>query len=176
MPPDDEGEAVTTQELHDAIFADATAKALADAGNDVACAARMVAILPPVVQAVSADNLLIWGEGNGVLAAVEAFIATFTFAGATTQQYAIYGICKAVDYALTSNSPLDITNPRILAGLDALTAATILPVNTATAPATTPGSKADLLAYGSVPQVVTHGQVSDAWLQYREGNIVGGGA
>lgn len=161
---------LTDQQLHDAIYGNAQAKALADAGNDAAAAAAIAAALPPVFGPISSASLLIWAASRQVFSAVVTATSS-TNAG-------ISSACLAVRSALSGGaSSLDLTNPTIAGTgglLDGLTAAGILPANTATAPAVTPGSKADLLAYASSPATVLPGDVSRVWAQYRpNGQITG---
>lgn len=155
---------MTDQQLHDAILADATAKALADAGNDSGCAARMAAILPPVVASLPTSQLLIWAASRGVLGKIVA--------GTSSTNAGVASACLAVQAAINGGAPaLDLANPVISATgglIDGLASAGIFPANSAPAGSPpTPGSKADLLAYGSVSQAVDADQVSRCLIPYR---------
>lgn len=150
---------MTDQQLHDAISADATAKALADAGNDSGCAARMSAVLPAVsAQYVPVRTLIYWGALTGARAKMQ--VASNDNAS-PVQSLAI----SYMDLIRDSNSPgLDVTDPNIIGTggmLDAFVATTILTASGA-------GSKADLIAQAPTsPAVVPVDQVSRAWLQHR---------
>jgi hypothetical protein len=157
---------VTDAALLAAIQADATAMSLATAGNDSGCAARMTAILPPVPAPIPNDQLLIWAASRGVLSRVVS--------GVSNANAAIASACLAVQASLNGGaSVLDITNPAIVgtgALLDGLTSAGILPANVATGSnSPTPGSMADLIAFGSAPQVITTAQVSRCLIPLRSG-------
>jgi hypothetical protein len=165
---------VTDAALASAILADAAAKALADAGNDAGCAASIGPTLPAVPAPIPTSQLLIWVASRGVLAAADA--------AATNANAIVASACIALKCVLTGGaSSLDITNPTIAGTsttpglLDVLTTSGILLANadtTGTDP--TPGSKADLIAFGSVAQVIDSGQVSRVWQTYRPGGLVVG--
>jgi hypothetical protein len=162
---------LTDADLFAAIQANPTALSQANAGNDAGCAATLSAGLPPVLAPLSSALLNVWGSSRGVLVKINAGMAN-----ANAQ---IASACIGVNLALQGGaSTLDLTNPVISGSgglLDGLTEAGILPTNTdTTGVAPTPGSKADLLAFGSVPQTIDTGQVSRVWLQFRPGGIVGG--
>jgi hypothetical protein len=157
---------MTNTELIAAINANPAALAQANAGNDVGCAATISAALPPIPAPIGTAALLEWGVTRALLSVIAA--------GTTNANMEIASACQAIQITLSGGLPLDITNPTIV-GLLAFLTPTIFPANadtTGTSP--TPGSGADLVAYGSVPQVISHGQVSDCWLQHRPGGIVGG--
>ncbi len=138
---------LTDQQLHDAIYGNAQAKALADAGNDAAAAAAIAAALPPVFGPISSASLLIWAASRQVFSAVVTATSS-TNAG-------ISSACLAVRSALSGGaSSLDLTNPTI-------------------AESGVRGT-ADLLAYASSPATVLPGDVSRVWAQYRpNGQITG---
>ena len=97
-----------------AITADPTAKALADAGNDAGCAARMVAILPPI----QATNLV---TERGLYAAfgnpadAEAILAGLTQIGQTNPV-----VARARTWLAPSEGGLDMGHPSTVAELAAL--------------------------------------------------------
>lgn len=154
---------MTDPELLAAIAADPQAKALADSGNDAGCAARLAASLPPVVRPLTTAQLLLWSAARGVLKMV--------LDGGTNANAGIASACLAVQATLNGGAPtLDLDNPVIVGAgglIDGLTAAGILPASGA-------GSKADLLAFASVPAPVSAGDVSRVLLPSRPGGIVGG--
>lgn len=150
---------MTITELHDAIFADPTAKGFADVGNDVACAARMTAILPPTVVRRMADWSTIasaFSDPSEGFAAVQALEA----AGESNPVAAFF-----IQWlAPTSPSGLDLGNSGVRGMLDLLVAGSAITSDQASA----------IKTLAEVPTAISHGQVSDAWIQYRPGGIVGG--
>jgi hypothetical protein len=149
---------MTTDELHDAILADAAAKSLADAGNDAGCAARMTEILPPTVVRRMADWSTIataFATPSDGVAVVEAIKA----AGSANAVVAFF--LPWLDS--TSPSGLDLGNAAVRGMLDVLAAGGAVSAQAAAA----------IKGLAEEPTVITPGQVSDAWLQYRPGGIVG---
>jgi hypothetical protein len=153
---------MTDDELHAAILADPEAKALADAGNDAGCAARLAAILPPTIgrRMVDASNILEAFpnpvEGLTVLGTIRAVAA-----GDSPLAPAIKEVLPWLD---TPGSPgLNVGSPSLRAMLDILAGIGALTVDQVAAiKALAPTS----------PAVVTDGQVSAAWYRHRPGGLV----
>jgi hypothetical protein len=132
---------VIDSELLTAIDADAQAKAMADAGNDAGCAARVTAIAPPVAGAVSPGDLLRWGAKSGVRATIETHVADPN----------VGAICLSVrDMLSTGTIPLDTANPDNLLMLGALVAVGAM----------TPAQRDSLIALGAAPVFVSPADVS----------------
>lgn len=150
---------MTLDELHDAIADDPTAKQLADAGNDAGCAARMSTVLPPTVVRRMAD----WSTIVDAFAGPADAYAAITALKTAGQSDPMVGFFLAW---LEPDSPtgLDLGNAAVRAMLDSL----------ATGGAITSPQAAAIKALAEVPTAVDHGRVSDAWLRYRPGGIVGG--
>lgn len=143
----------TDAEIYAAIQADATAKALAAAGSDAACAARLNAITPPVFGVtqgmVSATNLLVWGASSGARQAIEQGISS-----------AVPGVpsaCLAVRDLLAFGGAWDSANPTNQQLVTALVTAGVL----------TSGQGQSLLALGQSPVIVSGADVSRAMAPYR---------
>jgi len=152
---------MTLDELHDAIFGDAQAKALADAGNDAGCAVRLSALLPPTVhpRLVDASNLL---------AAFPNPADGLAFYNALVTVSAGNPVLTLALQWLNAGTPgLDVGSPAVRAMLDQLVTANVHADITA-------GRVPVVKALAEVPTTIDHGQVSDAWLRYRPGGIVGG--
>jgi len=142
--------------IHDAIMADETAKALADAGNDAACAARLQAILTePDPSKVYAVLGLI--PGMAFLQTVKA-LANSQVTG--LEVYA--SVFEGVERWLKADPWLPIGTPMVHAMLRDFEAA----FGTATVDA--------LIAYGSRPVSIGADEVSKAWAVYRPGGKVQG--
>jgi hypothetical protein len=152
---------LTDAQLLAAILANPTALSQANAGNDSGCAATLEATLPPVVAPLPISLLNVWAASRGVLVAV--------LANTSNGNAQIASACLGVQAALQGGaSSLDLTDPAVLSLLAGLTSAGILPANTAGSGSTpTLGSEADLLAFGSVPQIIDHTQVSRVCAPYR---------
>jgi hypothetical protein len=156
------------QQLHDAIYADATAKALADAGNDAGCAARMQAILPPTLGPCYVNE-------RGVFAAIpdptaaEAFMQGLeaVAAGNPSANPPVAPnpvIARALKWMATDSIGIDVSFASVRGMLDQLAAAGAL--NAA--------SVATIKALAQQPAVVTADDVSRVWAQYRpNGQITG---
>jgi hypothetical protein len=157
---------MTDDELHDAIDRDDRARALADAGDDAGCAARMMAVLPPVAaEYVPVRTLIYWGALTGVRARIQHAQADDT---SPVQALAL----SYMDLIRDQDSPgLSVTDPAVVGPggmLDAFAAAGVFAADG-------PGSKADLVAQApTTPAVVTTDDVSRAWARHRPGGKVGG--
>jgi len=157
---------MTDDELHDAIASDPDAKALADAGNDAGCAARMRALLPPGVVSTRLGEgaiLLALGDedGDAALAAIEATTQAEFPEGDPRRP--LPGILARI-VRIIQKEGVDFGEPSVRAKLDMLHAAGIL----------TESAVATLKAVAETPARVSADDVSRAWAQYRPGGIVGG--
>lgn len=149
---------MTDQELHDLIFADATAKALADAGNDTAAAERVSEIAPkePVSTLITERTVFAAfadpAEGETVLQSLEA----------AAQSNAV--IARAIQWLKPGEGGLDIGHPSARAMLDSLQQAGVLTASQVTT----------IKALGEQSPRITPDDVSRVWAVYRpDGKVVG---
>lgn len=147
---------MTDDQLHDAIFADATAKGLADVGNDAGCAARMAAILPPVLVPTFVNERSVFDAFTNPADAQ----AVMTGLETASQTDAI--VKRVLVWMRPDIGGVDLSNAAVRAMLDQLQASGVL-----TAPAV-----ATLKALAERPAVVTADDVSRAWSRYRPGGKV----
>lgn len=141
---------MTDQALHDWIFGNATAKALADVGNDAGCAAYVVA------NTTEAASLTVTYLGLAKLvdiAIVGRLMATLAVATDP--------VLQMINAAMQPSGPgVDIGNAKVSSGLQALPSPLTADDQTA------------ILAAAQVPVNVKAADVSRVWLQYRpEGRI-----
>jgi hypothetical protein len=145
---------MTDDALYADIQADPAAKALADAGRDADCAARLAAVLPPVAgRYIPVRTLIYFGAVGGVRARMQAAGAD---ANSPIQSLAI----SYMDMIRDANSPgLDLADPAIAGGgglLDAFAQAGVFSDSGA-------GSVGHLLSLApAAPAAVDHSQVSRA--------------
>ena len=151
---------MTDQALHDAILADLTAKALADAGNDSGVAARMVAILPLVTVTTFLDEaavIRVLGatEGDTTLASIEAASvqAANPYASLLTRIVRILRV--------GSTGGIDFGDPQTQGMLDTLQGAGVLTADAVT----------KIKAACHAPQTVAVDQVSRCLYSYRHGGV-----
>ena len=144
--------------LLNAIIADPTAKALADAGNDAGCADRMVLILP----LVPTTNLV---TERGLYAAfpdpadAEAILAALSQIGQTNAV-----VARARAWLAPSEGGLDMGHPSTVAELAALASAS---------PSIfTPARMAVLTALGQAPARVSAEDVSRVYMIHRPNGLV----
>ncbi|MCA9366679.1 hypothetical protein KC887_00235 [Candidatus Kaiserbacteria bacterium] len=154
---------MNAQELHDAIFADPTAAQLADAGNDLGCASRMVAILPPIPRPGS-----MLGEQGlfGVLTVEEAEVFLQTVESLSISPLPEHAVFKRVLRWLQSDLGMEFGNATVHAMLHAMQGVGPGKISQATVD--------KLIAFSSQPQTVSPAQVSEAWSRYRPGGIISG--
>lgn len=138
---------MTPADLYTAIQADPAAAALAAAGNDAGCAARMAAVLPPVLGVVRSRDLLIWGAKTGVRARIEAKLT----------DPPVGAICLAVRDLLYSGGDFDGANPDNQTMIVALVSAGVM----------TSDDQASLLTLAARPYPVTADDVSAAMAPHR---------
>lgn len=147
---------MTVDELHDAIIADPTAKALADAGNDAGCAAQMAAILPPVVSSVYLNERGVFAvfadptDAEAVMAALEAAAAGDPAAVPPIPPNPV--LKRALTWLQPQNGGIDLGHPGVRAMLDQMAAAGQIQ----------PAAVATLKAQAERPPVVLAGDVSRA--------------
>ena len=151
--------------LRAAIGADPQARSLAEAGDDAGCAARMRAILPPVVSSAHRAEgaiLLILGaaDGDAALAAIESTAQ----AAPPDPRSAFAPVLSRIVRLIQSGAGVDFGEPSVRAMLDQLQAAEILQ----------PSAVAKLKAAAESPASVSADDVSRAWLIHRPGGILGG--
>lgn len=130
---------MTPQQLKTLILGDSAASALFAEKQDQQCAIRINAIAPPVRARALADDLQYYAAVNGIWAKVRLA------AQSATTPDAIKGVCVTFVDWIEAGRPIDLDLPAVGAMLDALVAATIV----------TTAQKAEILALGNKPQVVT---------------------
>lgn len=147
---------MTDQQLHDLIFADATAKALADAGNDTAAAERASAIAPKVPVSTLVTERTVYAafanpaDGEAVLQALEA-------AG---QQNVV--VARAIKWLKPGEGGLDVGHLATRGMLDFLQSQGVL----------TAGQVATIKAIGEQRPQISPSDVSRVWAVYRpEGQV-----
>lgn len=149
---------MTDQALHDLIFADATAKAMADAGNDAGAATRAAAIAPK-------EPFSFHVTEKGVFAAFanpvdgETVLQKLESAG---QSNAV--VKRALGWLKPSETGLDIGHPSTRAMIDTLVTATVLTQTEANT----------IKALAERSPAITADDVSRVWAQYRPNGQVGG--
>lgn len=130
---------MTPQQLKTLILSDQIAASLFAEAQDQICAERVNAIAPPVRARVLADDLQYYAAVNSIWAKVRLT------AQSATAPDSIKGVCVTFIDWIEAGRPIDLDLPAVGAMLDALVAATIV----------TPAQKAEILALGNKPQVVT---------------------
>lgn len=148
---------MTDDELHDAIQADAAAKALADSGNDSGCATRMAAVLPPVLASYRITDRGIFAAFPDDPDAAEDFMAALEALAPTTPK-----VKRALAWLEPANGGVDLAFASVRSMLDQLASASVLDGPTVST----------LKALAERPAVVTASDVSRAWARHRpEGRI-----
>jgi hypothetical protein len=149
---------MTTEQLHDLINANAEAKALADAGNDRACAAVISAALPPTIGEYMLTERGVFkafanpADAETVMQTLEAVAA------ANPADVPIGPVVKrALKWMQPNNGGVDVGNAALRQVLDGILQ---------------PSHAATIKALAEVPQTVSTDQVSAAWLRYRPGGKV----
>lgn len=144
--------------LHDAIYADPTAKALADAGDDAGAAASIAPSLPKIVsrRMIDASNILEAftdpADGVTVLGALK------TVADATDSDPLTPILAAMMPFLTTPGSyGVNVGSAKVRATLDALE----------TAQSLTSDQVATVKALAEATPIVTADDVSAAWAQYR---------
>jgi hypothetical protein len=170
---------MTNAELVAAINANPTALAQADAGLDNACAATISASLPPVVVSptlVDERSLVNAFAGPGqnpadavtLIGVIQTLASTgFPAAAPAIPADPVAGL--VLSWMTPPNGGADFGNVALRTMIANLGSATVGGV-----PLLSPEIVATVLGLAEVPATVDHGQVSDAWLQFRPGGIVGG--
>jgi hypothetical protein len=155
---------VTDQTIHDAVYSNATAKALADAGDDAGAAAAVVtsgAPPPDVVPTILTEGgvMTVLGPtlGDQSLSAIEAAAgASGPYASLLTR------IIRLLRVGYPSG--VDFGNDDVRSMLDTLQAAAILPAQ----------AVRQLKAAAERPASISASDVSRVWAQYRpNGQITG---
>jgi hypothetical protein len=145
---------MTDSELHDAILADADAKARADAGDDSGAAARMAAVLPPILTSTSVTTRSVYAafadpaDGRQVVAALKAVAAQDPAANPSAPDVAL-----ALEWMQPANGGIDLSNASVRAMLDQLAAAGAI----------TAAQAAALKALAERPAAINADAVSRAW-------------
>lgn len=147
---------MTDQELHDAIQANAEAKALADAGNDEGCAALIGPTLPKVLRETRVTYLGIMAEGGPALG---ARLITSVRAVVASGHVVLSPVLDEVQHSLR-DSGVDIAHAATRSTLDTL--ASLQVPNGLTAE-----DAATIKAMAEYPQTIDPRQVSRAWATYR---------
>lgn len=153
---------MTTQELHDAILANAEAKALADAGNDSGCAALISPLLPKVRRETRMTYIEVM---NALGHALGARLITSVNAAAASGHPVLGPVLDEARHSLRGNG-VDLAHTDTRQMLDTLVAR-------ATLNGLTAADAAALKGLAEHPQVIDAGEVGKAWAQYRPGGIVG---
>jgi hypothetical protein len=147
---------VTDAELRTAIFADPAARALADAGNDAGCAARMAAVLPPAAVSRLIDETSFF---RAFADPTEAETVLQTLEAIGDQNPVVKRFLKFLG---PGSYGLDMGNPMLRAMLDSMVGTTPL----------TADQVAAVKALAEVPAVVSADDVSRAWSVYRAGGKI----
>ena len=155
------------QALHDAIFADATAKALADAGNDSGAALRMQSVLPPALVSTYINERAIYAAFSNPMDAAQVMGALAAIAaGNTTANPPVPAnpiVAAALRWLEPNNGGIDVSNPNVSGMLDSM----------ATAGAITTAQAGTIKALAQQPAQVSAADVSRSWAQYRpDGKVV----
>lgn len=154
---------MTPNSLHDLINSDPAAKALADAGNDAACADRCREIAPPEIVSTPLGEL-------GVIAAAADPVAAETILKTIEAIAQQNPLVKRVLKWMQPGAPgVDFGDLRVRAMLTAAVEQGGLGL--------TAEQAGPLLRAAERPASVTAGNVSEAWARYRpDGVVVKGGA
>jgi hypothetical protein len=117
---------MTDADLLSAIEADPTVKALADAGNDAGCAARLAAVLPPAVRSTYVNERAIFAAFPNP-ADAEAFMQGLeaVAAGQPNATPPVPGnpiVKRALDWLAPNNGGVDVGNPAVRVMLDRMAA------------------------------------------------------
>ena len=142
---------MTDDQIHDLIYADATAKALADHGDDAGAAARAATIVQPEVYrryVTDRDIVAAFDDPS----AGSTVLTQFAAAAAANPLYA-----RVVGWLSPSEGGVDMGANSTRAAMDALAAAGV--ISTAAAAA--------VKGLAERPQSITPEQVSRAWLRHR---------
>ncbi len=155
---------MTDPQLHDAILADPTAKALALAGNDSGVAARMAAILPPAIVPTFATERKVYdalapADALAVMQGLKAVAAGNPSATPPVAPNPV--VAKTLEWMAPSEGGVDVGNASVRGMLDQLAAAGAL----------APASVATLKALAQQPAAVDPGQVSRCLIPYRNGGL-----
>lgn len=145
--------------LHDEIYANATAKALADSGDDAGAAAVIGPTLPKLVVSPTfvTERAVIAAftnpaDGEAVLTAVEAAAQSNPL------------VARALKWLQPANGGIDFGNPAARRMFDSFAASGVL----------TAAQVATLKGLAEVPPPVTYVDVSAAWARHRpDGRITG---
>lgn len=156
---------MTQQEIRIAILADATAKSLAEGGDDSGVAERLEAILPKVHMPTKLDEELILRRlgaalGDAFLGKLEALAATPTPEGTPLQTKSLVSIAKRTVRLLTERDGVDFGSQNVLTMIDAMPF--------------TAEEKTIIKSLSLQPQVITADQVSAALAGDRPDGKIGG--
>lgn len=166
---------MTDQQLHDSILADPAAKALADAGDDAGCAARLATALPPALATTYVNERGIYAafpdptDALAVMSALADLAAGDAAADPPIPANPI--VARSLTWLEPNNGGIDVSNAAVRAMLDRMTApAGATPARGQIVPA----QASTLKALAEWPASVDPAQVSRAWLRYRpNGQITG---
>lgn len=142
---------MTTDELHALIAGDAQAKALADAGNDSAAAARAAEIAPAEAFSNHITERSLYA-GFVDPAKAEEVLQRLEQAAASNPV-----VRRALKWLSPAEGGLDVGHVSVRAMIDTLVSASVL----------TPEQATTIKSLGERPQSFSADEVSAAWLRYR---------
>ena len=159
---------MTDQEIHDAIAADVTAMALADAGNDVGCAERLRMSLPREIRPTLITERGVYAAFPDPAAAYAVMEGLKAVAlgnpGAVPPIPPNPSFARVLGWMDPSQGGVDVGNPTVRGMLDQLEAGGVI----------APVANETIKKLAESPASVSTDDVSRAWSRYRPEGLVGG--
>lgn len=152
---------MTADQLHDAILADPTSKALADAGNDAGAAVAIAPKLPPILVSTYVNERGVFAafsnpaDAEAVMQGLQAVAAGNPQGSPPVPPNTV--MQRVLKWMEPTNGGIDLSNPAVRTMLDQMQAAGVL---TAQAVAT-------LKEVPQQPQSIAAIDVAHAWARYR---------